>query len=87
MKKRKQLFDAPSKKRTWEGLAARATDGDGIETSRTMSLSTPIVSAQDGPRMAGIKNFGGKKAAPFGSSAKKKIAKALAAKARASKKG
>lgn len=43
-------------------------------------LATPIVSTQDGPRMAGVANFGGKKAAPFvkgGKGRKAVLAKAL----------
>lgn len=43
-------------------------------------VPTPIVSTQDGPRMAGIANFGGKKAAPFKKGGKRRD-KVLAAKA------
>lgn len=52
----------------------------------TMSLSTPIVSSQDGPRMAGIANFGGKKATPFGKGGKRAIAKKAVAAAKKGKK-
>lgn len=58
--------------------------------SGTVSLSTPIVSVQDGPRMSGnLSNFKGKKAAPFkkggGRRTKVAVAKALAKKARQAK--
>lgn len=55
----------------------------------TMSLSTPVVSAQDGPRMA-TPSFGGKKAAPFvknDPNGKKRAAKMAVAKARLAQKG
>lgn len=69
----------PPSEPTWQGLQQRALDSSGIVVSRTMNLSTPIVSAQDGPRMTGISNFGGKKAAPFKKGGKRR-AKVLAAK-------
>lgn len=48
-------------------------------------LATPLVSAQDGPRMSGkLSNFGGKKAAPFRKGGKRR-AKIVVAKAAARK--
>ena len=64
---------------TWEGLRQRVMDGSGLRPEGTISLSTPIVSVQDGPRMAGIANFKGKKAAPFKKGGGRR-AKVLAAK-------
>lgn len=67
----------------WEGKRA-ASHALAFAGSLAVDLSTtPIVSAQDGPRMAGIANFGGKKAAPFGS---KKVAAKRAAKVAMAKK-
>lgn len=45
-----------------------------------LQLSTPIVSSEDGPRMAGIANFGGKKAAPFVKGGKRRAKKVARAK-------
>lgn len=68
---------------------AELSNSDHLAGS-TLSLSTPIVSVQDGPRMSGkVSNFGGKKAAPFkkggGRRAKVLLAKAVAKKARQGK--
>lgn len=69
--------DSKVGKPTLLGALQRIGDSGGLhEASGTVNLSTPIVSAQDGPRMAGSANFGGKKAAPFGS--KKRAAKSIA---------
>ena len=81
---KKQFLGGKSSAPTAEGLKARATDGSGIEFGRSMSLSTPIVSVQDGPRMS-LANFGGKKAAPF-LKGKKRRAKIVAAKGALKKK-
>lgn len=76
----KQLLPGKKTPPTWEGLKVRQTDGSGITFGRTMSLSTPIVSTQDGPRVKmSTKNFGGKKATPFRKGGKRR-AKVLAAK-------
>lgn len=72
------------------GLQQQINEGksDGCISDGTLNadLSTPIGSDQDGPRMTGIANFGGKKAAPFGSKKRRKAArgaaKAVARKAR-----
>ena len=47
----KQLFPGKHAAPTWKGLALRGSDTSGLAVERTMSLSTPIVSAQDGPRL------------------------------------
>lgn len=83
MSKRKQLFPGPVGKPTWAGMAARGTDSSGIVVGGSMDLSSTIVSQQDGPRMS-IKNFGGRKAAPF-TKGKKRRAKLILAKRKAAK--
>lgn len=80
MKHKERLFPGGRQKPTWQGLKERALDTSGIEVGGTMNLSTPIVSVQDGPRMTGVANFGGKKAAPFRKGGKRR-AKVLLAKA------
>lgn len=81
MSRHKQLFPGPFEKPSWAGLKARSLDGGGIEVGGTLSLSNPIVSVEDGPRiMAKVSNFGGKKAAPFRKGGKRR-AKVLVAKA------
>lgn len=78
MNRIKKLFPGKDTPPSWEGLRERGTDGSGIVVGSSISLSTPIVSTQDGPRMS-MKNFGGKKAAPFVKGGKRR-AKVLAAK-------
>lgn len=61
---------------TYDRAAAMQRVGD----ASGLTLSTPIASTQDGPRMSGKDgNFGGKKAAPFKKGGKRR-AKVLAAK-------
>lgn len=94
MTKRPSLFGKTEGEPTMAGVMERIGDGGGLRPSRgaSMSLSTPIVSSQDGPRIMGkgLSNFGGKKAAPFGKGGKRKAkmnaAKAYVTGAKASKK-
>lgn len=52
------------------------------DVKATMELSTPLISSQDGPRMAGnLANFGGKRAMPFGKGGKRRMKKNRALKA------
>lgn len=52
MKRKKSLFpNAPKTKNSMRGVEMRGTDASGMTLGRTISLSTPIVSVQDGPRM------------------------------------
>jgi hypothetical protein len=64
---RKQLFNSPAETPSMTAAMQRIGDGGGLRPARrdTMSLSTPIVSVQDGPRIMGTSHFGGKTAAPF----------------------
>lgn len=78
---RKSLFTEPAGKPTMAGALARIGDDGGLHPvgGDTMSLSTPIASVQDGPRMSGVSNIPAhRKAAPFRKGGKRR--KALLAK-------
>lgn len=88
MKKLSKKELAQAIKRSSEELALEAAinagQQDGCIPGGTVNadLSTPIGSVQDGPRMTGAANFGGKKAMPFGKkkAATKSLVKAIKAK-------
>lgn len=79
---------ATSKHPAVKAAAAKAVAQEAALRARAhsqVSLANEIISSQDGSRMAGTPNFGGKKAAPFGKGGKrvKQTPEQLKAKAKA----